>query len=383
MSSSELPAVPRYDGAHLRHVLPSSAAVLGVPGYENTLGLPAARRVCVVMVDGLGLSLLKARGGHAPFLRRALESNRTLDVSFPTTTAASLASFATGATPAEHGIVGYDVVDPGTGHVVNQLGNWPGWLDPVQWQPHPTVLERAAEVVGVTTVSLPEFASSQLTRAALRGGDFVGARSVQARVRAASESLAKHERSLVYLYFNELDKTGHRHGAGSLKWGEQLEELDFALRTLTKRLPASTLVLLTADHGMVDVPVKQRIDYSLHADLVAGVELTAGEPRAVQLHVADPARADRVADAWRAHFGAKVWVLTRDEAVAGGYFGSELRDGVAARIGDVLVLAREHELALYDGRRVAPHAFDMVGQHGSLTRAEREVPLLTLATPRG
>ncbi|GHD01166.1 alkaline phosphatase family protein [Zhihengliuella salsuginis] len=379
MASNDLPAVPRYDGPHLRHVLPSAAAVLGVGGFENTLGLPPARRVCVVMVDGLGLSLLKSRGGHAPFLRAALPTNRTLDVAFPTTTAASLASFGTGESPAVHGLVGYDVVDPGTRSVVNQLGNWPGWLDAAAWQPRPTVLERAAEEVGVTTVSLPEFASSQLTRAALRGGEFVGARSVQARVRAASEALAKHERSLVYLYFNELDKTGHRHGAASLKWGEQLEELDFALRTLTRRLPASTLVLLTADHGMVDVPASQRVDYSQHADLLDGVELTAGEPRAVQLHLADPGRAEQVAAAWRAHFGAKVWALTRDEALQAGYFGADVRDGVLGRIGDVLVLAREHELALYDGRRVAPHAFDMVGQHGSLTRAEREVPLLTLA----
>ncbi|WP_309079980.1 alkaline phosphatase family protein [Zhihengliuella sp.] len=385
MTGTELPPLPRYAGAHVRHVLPSAAAALGIAGFENSLGVPRARRVCVVMVDGLGLGLLKASSGHAPFLRSVLGTNRTLDAAFPTTTAASLASFGTGTAPAEHGIVGYDVVDPARRRVVNQLGNWPSDLDAVAWQPVPTVLERAAGSVHVATVSLPEFADSQLTRAALRGGTFVGAKTIQARVQAAQRQLAGHERALVYLYLNELDKTGHRHGSDSGRWRDQLEDIDFALRTLVKRLPAGTLVLLTADHGMVDVPREQRLDYSLVPELVAGVELTAGEPRAVQLHVApgDSAGADRVAEAWRREFGRRVWVLRREAAIAAGFLGApeDLRGGVAERLGDVLVLPRETDLALYDGRRVAPHAFDMVGQHGSLTRAEREVPLLTLARP--
>ncbi|GAA3696164.1 alkaline phosphatase family protein [Zhihengliuella alba] len=385
VTGADLPPVPRYAGAHVRHVLPSAAAALGVPGFENSLGVPRARRVCVVMVDGLGLGLLKESAGHAPFLRSVLGTNRALDAAFPTTTAASLASFGTGAPPVAHGVVGYDVVDPARRRVVNQLGNWPSDLDPVGWQPVPTVLERAAGTLHVATVSLPEFADSQLTRAALRGGAFVGAKTIQARVQAAQRELSGHERALVYLYLNELDKTGHRHGADSGRWRDQLEEIDFALRTLVKRLPAGTLVLLTADHGMVDVSRENRIDYSLVPGLVDGVQLTAGEPRAVQLHVAsgDAAAADRAADAWRDEFGRRVWVLRREEAIGAGFLGdpADLRGGVAERIGDVLVLPRDADLALYDGRRVAPHAFDMVGQHGGLTRAEREVPLLTLARP--
>ena len=48
-----------------------------------------------------------------------------------------------------------------------------------------------------------------------------------------------------------------------------------------------------------------------------------------------------------------------------------------ARIGDVLILARE-TIAFYDLRRVRAQAMDVVGQHGSITKAEREVPLLRI-----
>lgn len=379
--AAALPAAPPYGSKTIAELLPSAAAALGVPGFENPLGLPRANRIAVVMVDGLGKALLKARGGHAPFLRKLMENSQTLSASFPSTTAASLTSLGTGLPPGQHGVVGYDAVDPERRRVVNQLGGWPKDLDPLAWQPHATVFERvAADGVHTATVSLSQFKSSALTQAALRGPEFVPAESPHARVRETCETLAANRRALIYCYFNELDKAGHRFGKDSAQWGHALEELDSVMRTLAARVPAGTLLLLTADHGMVDVPESWRIDYSQYPELVDGVELTAGEPRAVQLHFhpeTSVLKREEVAQAWRGRFGSKAWIVTRQEAIDHGLFG-EVADTVRARIGDLLILAAE-DVAFLDGRRVNPAAFSMVGQHGSLTRAECEVPLLTLA----
>ena len=382
-SGEPLPPAPGYGRSSVADVLTSSAAVLGVPGFENTLNLPAAKRVCVVMVDGLGWSLLKQRGGHAPFLRGFLPSARVLTAAFPTTTAASLASLGTGRPPGEHGMVGYDVLDPEQDKVVNLLGNWDAGVDPARWQPCPTVLERAAEHIPVASVSLPRFEDSAMTRAALRGGEFIGATGVHARVAAAVQALAGSPKMLMYLYWNELDKAGHKHGAQSQQWGFQLEELDSALKLLAARLPADTLLLLTADHGMVDVAPEHRYDFSADPALIAGVRHTAGEPRMVHLYLepgTDEQGRDKLMAAWRSAYGNKAWITTRQEAIAAGYFGAVVTESVLPRIGDVLVLARE-PIALYDLRRMRPASMEVVGQHGSLTRAEREVPLLQLAAP--
>ena len=378
-----LPAAPAYGQRSVADVLSSAAAVLGVPGYANVLNLPAARRVCVVMVDGLGMALLKKRAGHAPFLKGFIPGARSLDASFPTTTAASLASLGTGLPTGRHGLAGYDILDPDQDKVVNMLGSWDPGVDPLRWQPYPTVLEQASKHVSVATVSLPRFAESALTRAALRGGTFIPASGVHARVAAAVEALEGADRMLMYLYWNELDKAGHRYGAASAEWGNQLEELDSALKRLAERVPADTLILLTADHGMVDVPVSQRFDFSRQPELIDGVRHTAGEPRMVHLYLepdAGAAAPARLKDAWQAAYGHKAWVFTRDEALEAGYFGPEVDDAVLPRIGDLMVAARE-AIALYDTRRVPPSALEVNGQHGSLTRAECEVPLLVLARP--
>jgi hypothetical protein len=274
-------------------------------------------------------------------------------------------------------MVGYDVLDPRQDKVVNLLGNWDPGVDPTGWQPFPTVLERAAEHVDVTTVSLPQFADSPMTRASLRGGRHISGITAHARTASAAEAMASAGRSLMYFYVNELDKAGHRHGCQSEQWEHQLEELDATVKRLSNTLPAGTTILLTADHGMLDVPEQQRIDYSAEPALVEGVRHTAGEPRMVHLYLENgvgPDVRDRLLAAWRARFGDRIWAFTREDALAAGLFGA-VRPAVEGRIGDVMIAARD-ALALYDTRRVRPAAMEVVGQHGSLTRAEREVPLL-------
>ena len=216
-----------------------------------------------------------------------------------------------------------------------------------------------------------------MTEAALRGGRFIAGTTSHARTAGAAEAMAGAGPSLMYFYVNELDKAGHRHGCQSPQWEHQLEELDATVRRLSATLPPGTTVLLTADHGMVDVPESQRIDYSAepgaprrsaaHGRRAAdGPSLSGGSngrrrPRPPAGKLADPL--------WRENLG-----LHREEAIAGGLFG-DVRPEVAFRIGDVMIAARD-ALALYDTRRVRPTALEVVGQHGSLTKAEREVPLL-------
>lgn len=377
-----MPPAPAFGRRSIGDVLTSAAASLGVEGFTNSLGLPPASRVCVVLADGLGRNLLKQKSAHTPFLRSVMQSGQGevpvwLDSTFPSTTAAALASFGTGLPPGQHGMVGYDVLDPDQDKVVNMLGNWDAKVDPTEWQPFPTVLERAADSVNVTTVSLPQFGNSPMTQAALRGGNFVSAVTAHARTEAAAEAMDTAGKSLMYFYVNELDKAGHRHGCQSEQWEHQLEELDATVKRLHASLPAGTTVLLTADHGMLDVPEQQRIDFAADASLVDGVRHTAGEPRMVHLYLEDPSDAagrERLLGAWRARFGARIWAFTREDAIAAGLFGA-LRPAVGPRIGDIMIAARD-ALALYDTRRGRPAAMEVVGQHGSLTKAEREVPLL-------
>ena len=153
--------------------MPSVGAHLGVPGCpDDVLGLPAADRFVVVLMDGLGWSLLLA-ARDVPYLASLLGDGRPITVGVPSTTVTSLASLGTGLVPGQHGMVGYTSRVPSTGEILNGL-TWESDLAAEAYQAKPTLFERAvAAGVAVSSVALQRFAGTGLTQAALRGAQFV------------------------------------------------------------------------------------------------------------------------------------------------------------------------------------------------------------------
>jgi hypothetical protein len=372
-----LPAT-RSDEPRLADVLPGClSAVLAQP---NRLDLPAVSRAVVVLVDGLGAAALRQRSGHARFLAGAMTKRSTMASGFPTTTAAALASLTTGTAPGQHGLVGYTALVPESDRVANQLTGWAEDMTPDTWQRQPTVFEKAsAEGVASYAIGPGRYAESGFTEAVLRGADYVDAASIADRFVAARAVLDRGARSLSYVYVPELDMTAHAQGWQSDRWTQLLEELDSALSGFTRTLRAGEAALVTADHGVIDVPESSQVLFGDIPDMVEGVRHIAGDPRCLQLHL-EPGLPEtahrRVLDAWRDSEGARAWVLTRDEAIDAGWFG-EVDDEVRPRIGDIIVAASKN-IAYYDGRKLNDASRRMVGQHGSWNPDELVVPLIRL-----
>jgi hypothetical protein len=376
------PATGWLPGGSLADVLPAAARSLGVQVRSGDLGgieLPTARTVVVLLVDGLGDELLAERGGHAPFLRslRAGPASTTLASGFPSTTATSMGMLGTGLLPGAHGLVGLDVLDPARDVLFNEL-LWDPQVDPRRWQPSQTVFEKvAAAGLDVIRIGPGFFDGSGLTEAVQRGGTFVAAQSLEQRVEAALSAVratrAARSGGLVYVYWGDLDKAGHEQGCSSWRWIEELERIDAFTRRLSEGLPSDALLLVTADHGMVDVPFENRLDLAVEPDLAAGIRHVGGEPRSLQLHCRPGAVADVVA-VWRERLGASMTVMTRDEAVAGDWFGP-VSEHVLARIGDVVTSA-VGPVAVVDSRTARPQILRLIGFHGARTPAETLIPLL-------
>lgn len=373
-------ALPDYGQRELGAVLPAALAAVGaghVVGWRDAeadrlrLDLPQARHVVVVLLDGLGHLQLDARRGHAPFLR-SIESG-TVTAGYPTTTAASLAMFGTGQPAGRTGMTGYTAVNPRTGGLANLI-SWDGAEDPQEWQPQPSLLEQAAnDGFVVTTLGKRRFAGSGLTQAVLRGGKFVGAESLAERIDVAVG--AAKASGVSYCYWGEIDAAGHKYGWESAQWVAALEDADRELRSLASRLPKGAIMVVTADHGMIDVTGAPRWDAGEHPELRKGVRLTAGEPRALHLHLEPGVDPEHVAARWRDVLGTHAAVVTQAQADAGGLFG-EILDGAKGRIGDVVV-AMGGRATVVDTRTQTAGSLALIGVHGSLTPEELQVPLLT------
>ena len=371
LNPSPLPVPPDYAGRSLANLLTAVGAHLGVPGCDDdVVGLAAAERYVVVMVDGLGWELLMAALAELPGLADLMTDVRELATVVPSTTVTALTSLGTGLPPGGHGLVGYRFWAPHLKAYVTPL-HWAVRATPAEIQPQPTLLERAS-AAGVTVgrVVPPDQVASPFSAAALRGSSAVGVTEQDVvtwveQVRLAAEA---DRRTLVYAYDRSLDHVGHAHGVDSAAWLTAARELDHRLGLLRSRLGPDTVVLITGDHGMVDVPPDRRVGIETTEELNADLDHVAGEARFRHLHTARPGA---VAARWRDWAGERAWVLEKAEAIAAGWFGA-VGPLAAPRLGDVVVAARADWAFL---SRTTPVEAKLVGMHGSLTGAELRVPL--------
>lgn len=362
----------------LAELLPAVAECLGVPGFGHrgdwlADALDGVRQVVVLLVDGLGDEQLRAHPELCGFLSEQLVDLGGLAAPFPSSTCVSLTSLGTGLTPGEHGIVGTSFrLDDGTTLAPLSWGEVP---NPIATQPEPTVLERAdAAGVIVTSGAPPAYRTSGLTRAALRGGSYRGTSSIADRMEVVRDALLQgvHEDrpSLTYVYWPDLDKVGHVHGTDSGHYRSALRRVDALVGVLAGALVGGqSCLLVTADHGMLDVADDRRVDLEADPTLRAGVVTILGEPRVRHVYCA-PGRAEQVAGTWQRSLGSRARVLLRDEA-------AELLGPVPEwhvdRIGDVVAVARGSWALVSD--RVDSRVSALRGQHGGLSADEVNVPL--------
>ncbi|WEV53552.1 nucleotide pyrophosphatase/phosphodiesterase family protein [Bifidobacterium sp. ESL0704] len=370
---------------HISAVLPALSAVIGHPqptpvhpdpeASRVALGFPRAQSAVIVLVDGLGFWNLAMREGHAPYLRGLMNregNSAPIATCIPSTTPIVMGSFGTGTCPGMTGMTGFTQLNQETGGV-GQLISFAGAPDPEDLQRQPTVFERLVEAgVRVTSVGLPKFAHSALTRAALRGPDYQGSQHEELRVRAAIKAAAKP--GITYYYVDDVDKAGHHYGPFSEQWASALENVDGQLQALRRGLKPGTLMVVVADHGMVEADFGNQIDIADRESLTRDVALVAGEPRMTMLYARPDADIEAMAMRWREELAEHARIFTRVEAIEHGLYGS-VEERVQPLIGDVVVCAAGNT-TIVDSRTQSEGSMGLKGVHGSLTRLEREIPCL-------
>ena len=366
--------VPDYGGACLSSVVP---ALLdrrqGLPSWmpSGLARLAEARQVLLLVLDGIGWDHLQRRRDDLPCLG-AGEGGRITSVA-PTTTATALTSITTGSTPAEHGIVGYRMAVGEDGRPADEVLNVLQWrigtADARRRLPAPALQRRPPfGGLGVAVLTRADFAPTGFTAAHLHGTRLVGWRVPSTLVVEAGRVL-RGGAPFVYAYYDGLDKVAHEHGLGEHYEGE-LRTVDRLVEELVGTLPPGAALVVTSDHGQVEVGSNARLPAP---ELVAATALFSGEGRFRWLHARPGAAGDLLEAAEELH-GGEAWVRTRRQLVDDGVFGGPLAPEVEARLGDVALLAHA-PVAFLDPADTGETR--LAARHGSLTAAEVWVPLLS------
>ncbi len=325
-----------------------------------------AEQIVLLVIDGLGAEQMRERPSLTPVLSSG--SGGCITTVAPSTTACALTTLVTGRVPAEHGVVGYRVALDGD--VMNVLQWTVAGADArtrvpaAEFQPCPPFPGAVGPVPVVTRHDYGPtgFTAAHLGRAALHRWH------TPAGLVTAVRGLADSGSPFVYAYYEGIDRVAHAEGLGQY-YDDELWAADRLVGDVLDALPPGVVLVVTADHGQVEVGANVEV---LGPEIMDGVTLISGEGRFRWLHVR-PGAADDVVEAATALHGDVAWVRTKEQIVEDGWLGGVPRPEVSARLGDV-VLVPFAPTAFLDPADTGEQR--LRARHGSLTSAEMLVPLL-------
>ena len=357
--------LPDYDGACTCNVMkPLVEDPDGVPDWFPD-GVVGVDQVVLWVLDGLGWEQMQERASSLRGLLR-MEGAPITTVA-PTTTATALTSISTGLPPGEHGIIGYRMAVDGPDNL-NVL-RWTTSKGDARESIPPESLQHDVAFAGQRppVVVRAEFRDSGFTRAHLSGCRQIPYRMPSTLVAEIIRQVEAGE-PFVYAYYDGIDKVAHEYGLGAVYDAEMIF-VDRMVEYVLDNLPPGVALVITADHGQVDVG--ERV-IPPHPEVLSRVRHQSGEGRFRWLH-AVPGTEASLLDVAREHHGDVAWVVSREQVIDECWFGPKVLPAPLARLGDVALVARE-PVAFEDPLDSGP--FHLIGRHGSLTPAEMYVPLL-------
>ncbi len=351
-------------------------------------------RVLLLLIDGFGWRFLEQYRDRYPFLKRFFNQGIVSKISsqFPTTTTAHITTLCSNMPVGEHGIYEWFIYEPSLQRVVapllytyagdKQLGRLESELPPSQFLPQTLFFEHLKKQ-GITTKVFQHqtIANSVYSRWMYQGAERIGYQKWSEALAALKQHLKSP--GLFYLYYGDFDAEAHRHGFRS---SQALEALDRGFRELEEQLMncpemhlSSTALLVTADHGMIDIDpattyyLNERLPH-LPEKLQKGADgaplAPTGSCRDFFLHVA-PQYLEEVKEELTAEFKDKALVCLTSDLVKQGFFGPKgVSPKCAERMASLAILAKgSHSTWWHEKGRFEQNFYAM---HGGLTPEEVE-----------
>lgn len=359
--------MPDYEGNSIFNLSVSIAHRFGVKRSGKELkDLELNKKVVMVLLDGFGKSIAQNSGITDEF--------RTLTTVFPSTTSTVLSTIATGMLPAGHGLIGYiafsrdlgtrinvlDYTVPGTGCPVDKLGT----MSEVFSEIKPIGLE--LDNTKTAAIVPYNYAKTAFSRTLYGGSDINGYLNLWDALAQVSyhASLGK---DYIFLYVPFIDAAAHVYGPYSEATKITAHEIYSSVKKYLARLSEDYDVLVTADHGHIEV--SDRIYLDRDEQLTRMLNFPPfGDVRMISL--------DSGKDVIPHMQETYENLPTFDRGAVSSLFGSGENDVIRKRVGNFVSIATDRKI--YLTKSLHDENSMLKGHHSSLMREEMEIPLIKL-----
>lgn len=321
------------------------------------------KHVVLLLFDGMGTDTMARHLEPNGFLRRHLRE--TISSVFPPTTTASTTTAMTGLSPAQHGWLGWSLYFHELDDIINLYPNTYKYEEDVQ--PDYPVAFTALPFTDIVSRINDTGTARAFTVSPFGPKPIAVLEELFART---GEICSMNEPTYLYGYWPYPDSLMHEKGCYHNAVGKNVREIERRLERLCASL-TDTLVVVTADHGLVDTGYHKLSDCPELAAMQSRPLYL--EPRAAMFSLKPECVKDFPA-AFRARFGKEFLLLCREEILAKGLFGpGAAHPRFKGFLGDYLAIAVGGMGLVQDKR-----CLQLTANHAGLTGKEVDIPFIAI-----
>lgn len=388
----------------IRYLL-TGTGEMGLPAEIFSLIPHHYERVILVLIDGFGWRFFEQYRNKYPFLKRFVDEGivTKLTTQFPSTTSAHMTTLHTGLPPSKSGIYEWFYYEPLHDRVIAPLlYSYAGdkarntleqsEVPPRAIYPKDTVYQTLKRK-GIKSKVFQDlnYTPSPYSKVMFTGSSIVPYKTYAEALLNLTDAVVanKGKQGYFFMYMDTLDALAHKYGPSSRQFEA---EVDAVMNLLEKGLNGGltgktrkTLLLVTADHGQIEISPKttiflNQLDPSIPSFFKTNQKgdpiLFGGSPRDLFLYIQDE-RLDEAQGHLAKLLEGRAAVYRTQELIDQGFFGPlPASEKFMGRVGNLVLLPYENESIFW--REIGRFDQGFYGHHGGLSRQEMETQLLAL-----
>ena len=397
--------LPNYEGYSLFNAVYTVFQLLGIKTTRKPLNFDLKQfinnknKVIFFLTDGFGYNQYKNLEPEIPFLSLLSSKGKVFPITsgFPSTTAASLTTMATGLTPREHGLFEWNLYLEELDEVVQTIPFSPmgrkskeGSL--LQRGADPRLLinkDKMFKTLEENKVNSYIFHNQSLINTVFSklisdGAEKIDYRYLSDLIISLKENLLKETGpAFFYVYWSGIDSEGHKYGPNSPQYALEAKIFfqsiyENLILSLPEKNKENTVFVLTSDHGQTTINPGETIYLNKDKKIMEALEeskngnkiLPWGSPRDVFLNIKKEKR-DEIIKYVEQNFGKVCRVIKTEDAIKMGLFG-ETSAEFLQRLGNIILLPYKGNTIWYE--HIKGEMVEFKGHHGGLTEDEMKIP---------
>lgn len=301
-------------------------------------------------LDGLGYSLLN----KTKYLNNNLFQK--IDSVFPPTTCCATISLQTGLYPCEHSWIGWTQYIKEYDDII-ELFSEVGYYNGIKYDLsiiEELKFDKYYDKINNSKEFFPDFVPN-------------GSKTFKEMLKGINNHINDNETSYSYAYWAQPDSILHATGINSKKSNKEIKTLDKQIKKFASKLK-DTMIIITADHGHVDVEKIYLHDYPLVLDCLK--VLPSIEARCMNFFIEDD---------MHEQFKKEIQPIlqyfdlyTQEEFLNSNFFkNGEINKKIYDFLGDYILIAKDKYMLLYKEKEIKT-------MHGGGLKEEMEVPLIVI-----